>query len=51
MKRLEGVAKHYHWGSPEAIPALLGRSPDGHPYAEWWLGTHPGAPSTLDDGG
>ena len=50
MKRLEGVAKHYHWGSPEAIPALLGRSPDGHPYAEWWLGTHHAGEATLADG-
>jgi mannose-6-phosphate isomerase len=33
-----------------AIPEVLGVPADGRPWAEWWLGTHPGAPASLDDG-
>jgi len=29
---------------------MVGETPDGQPWAEWWMGTHPLAPSTLDDG-
>jgi mannose-6-phosphate isomerase len=29
---------------------MLGEAPDGRPWAEWWMGTHPIAPSTIDDG-
>lgn len=50
MDRVTGVAQHYAWGDVQAIPSLLGIEPDGRPWAEWWLGTHPGAPATLDDG-
>lgn len=48
---LHGRERHYAWGSPTAIPELLGRSPDGDPVAELWLGTHPAAPAEIDDGG
>ena len=48
--RVVGTAQHYDWGSANEIPALLGVSPDGRPWAEWWLGTHPAAPSFLADG-
>lgn len=50
MQRVTGSVQHYDWGSLDAIPKLLGRQPDGRPWAEWWLGTHPVAPSTLNDG-
>jgi mannose-6-phosphate isomerase len=50
MRRLTGIVQHYDWGSADAIPKLLSRPPDGRPWAEWWLGTHPTGPSTLDDG-
>jgi mannose-6-phosphate isomerase len=50
MERVNGVVQHYPWGDPEAIPGLLGVEPDGRPWAELWLGTHPNGPSTLDDG-
>lgn len=50
MRAIRGTAQHYAWGDPAAIPQLLGVPADGQPWAEWWLGTHPGAPSTLDDG-
>ena len=50
MHRVHGRAQHYAWGDPSAIPNLLGLEPDGRPWAEWWLGTHPIAPSTVEDG-
>jgi mannose-6-phosphate isomerase len=48
MHRLIGSVRHYPWGDPEAIPRLLGREPDGHPWAELWFGTHPSAPSLVE---
>jgi mannose-6-phosphate isomerase len=50
VQRVEGVVQHYDWGDPEFIPNLLGIEPDGRPWAELWLGTHPRGPSALDDG-
>ena len=50
MRRIEGVVQHYAWGDPTFIPELLGLEPDGRPWAELWLGTHPNGPATLDDG-
>ncbi len=44
---LDGRVQHYAWGSAEALPGFLGRPPDGRPWAEWWLGAHPQAPSTV----
>jgi len=44
---LEGRIQHYAWGSRESLPGFLGRTPDGQPWAEWWLGAHPSAPSTV----
>ena len=45
-----GHVQRYDWGSTDAIPAILGGNPDGTPWAEYWLGAHPKAPSTLSDG-
>jgi mannose-6-phosphate isomerase len=50
MRLVHGVVQHYDWGDTQAIPSLLGMPPDGRPWAEYWLGTHPLAPSSLDDG-
>lgn len=50
MQPLTGVVQHYAWGDSVAIPTMLGCEPDGQPWAEWWLGTHPGGPSTVADG-
>ncbi len=47
MERVVGVVQHYAWGDPSFIPDLLGARPDGTPWAELWLGTHPSAPSTA----
>jgi mannose-6-phosphate isomerase len=50
MHAVVGEVRHYAWGDPLFIPRLRGVEPDGRPWAEWWLGTHPAAPSSLDDG-
>ena len=44
---LENTIRPYAWGSPTAIPALLGLEPTGEPVAEMWIGAHPGAPSRI----
>ncbi|AXE26609.1 mannose-6-phosphate isomerase, class I [Streptomyces globosus] len=50
MDRLTNTIRPYAWGSPTAIPGLLGVQPTGEPQAELWMGAHPGAPSRLDRG-
>lgn len=45
MLRLEGVPRHYAWGSTTAIPRFLGRTADGRPVAELWFGAHVSGPS------
>ncbi len=48
---LETVVQHYAWGSRTLIPALLGLpAPTADPWAELWVGAHPGGPSLLPDG-
>jgi len=44
------VVQHYAWGDTEFLPRLLGVEPDGRPWAELWLGTHPNGPTVLRDG-
>jgi mannose-6-phosphate isomerase len=51
MWQLTNAVRHYPWGSRTVIPELLGESsPADRPYAELWMGAHPGAPSVLSDG-
>lgn len=50
MRAITGVVQHYAWGDDRFVPELLGRPPDGRPWAELWLGTHPSGPSRLSDG-
>ncbi|MDQ0684227.1 mannose-6-phosphate isomerase [Streptomyces achromogenes] len=50
MDRLDNTVRPYAWGSPTAIPHLLGIEPTGEPQAEMWMGAHPGAPSRTDRG-
>jgi mannose-6-phosphate isomerase len=50
VQDVEGVVQHYAWGDPTFIPTLLGIEPDGRPWAELWLGTHPSGPAHLRDG-
>ncbi len=50
--KLKGKVQHYGWGGFDYIPTLLGMDNDEHkPYAEYWLGAHPGAPAELDVNG
>jgi mannose-6-phosphate isomerase len=50
VRSVTGVVQHYAWGDHEFIPRLLGRQPDGRPWAELWLGTHPNGAATVDGG-
>ncbi|CAM5570800.1 mannose-6-phosphate isomerase, class I [Streptomyces canus] len=50
MDRLDNTIRPYAWGSPTAIPELLGVRPTGEPQAEMWMGAHPGAPSRTGRG-
>ncbi len=45
VQRVHGVVQRYAWGDPTFIPSLLGVEPDGEPWAELWLGTHPNGPA------
>ena len=47
MFAIEGVPRGYAWGSPTAIPELLGTPSDGTPVAELWFGTHVDSPSPI----
>lgn len=47
MYRLTHAVQSYAWGSPTAIPALLGLPVTGQPVAEAWYGAHPSAPSGV----
>lgn len=53
MYRLTNAIQHYAWGSPTAIPTLLGTEVTGEPVAEAWFGAHSSAPShcVREDGG
>jgi mannose-6-phosphate isomerase len=42
---LDNPIRDYAWGSPSAIPELLGAPPTGQPQAELWLGAHESLPS------
>jgi mannose-6-phosphate isomerase len=46
---LSNTPRDYAWGSLSAIAQLLGVPASGRPEAEYWLGTHPGSPSRIDD--
>src|SRR5699024_9779148 len=47
MFPLENPIQHYPWGSTKALCEFLRARPDGRPYAELWMGTHPLAPSRV----
>jgi mannose-6-phosphate isomerase len=50
VQPIRGAVQHYAWGDPEFIPHFLGAAPDGRPWAELWLGTHPNGPARLVGG-
>lgn len=46
--RLQGVVQHYAWGGNRFIPELIhAPNPEQRPYAELWFGSHPSAPSLV----
>jgi mannose-6-phosphate isomerase len=46
--KIKGIVQHYAWGGFDFLPQLLGiANEDKKPYAEYWLGAHPSAPSIL----
>ncbi len=46
--KLRGKLMHYAWGGYDFIPSLLGiGNPECKPFAEYWMGAHPLAPSEL----
>jgi len=47
LERLEGVSRHYEWGSRTAIPELLGLPASDRPWAELWFGAHPQGPALV----
>ena len=47
LEPLQGVARHYEWGSATVIPEMLGRPVTGEPWAELWFGAHPMAPAAV----
>ncbi|MDR3192571.1 MAG: mannose-6-phosphate isomerase, class I [Treponema sp.] len=48
LYKLQNTVKHYEWGSPVHIPALLGAdNSQAAPWAELWMGVHPGGPSRI----
>ncbi len=45
---MKNRVQKYAWGSPSAIPELLGEeNPSGEPWAELWMGAHPKSPSLI----
>jgi len=50
--KLFNKIKHYEWGSDKMLPDFLGIENDKNvPYAEMWMGTHPGGPSQIEING
>jgi len=49
---LKGVVRNYSWGGDSFIPRLLHVENKQHePFAEYWMGAHPSAPSSLNVNG
>lgn len=47
---LKGKVQHYAWGGHHFIPRLLNmNNTENIPYAEYWMGMHPLAPSVIID--
>jgi mannose-6-phosphate isomerase len=48
--KIQPKVQEYDWGNKTFIPSLLDIEADNKPKAELWMGTHSGAPATLEDG-
>ena len=51
MYEMRNPIRRYDWGSTEAIPELLGVTPDGGPQAELWIGAYESESSSVRIGG
>ena len=50
--RLCNEIKNYAWGSPDWISELCGKDNSSRePWAELWMGVHPGGPSLIEEDG
>ncbi|MFT4154538.1 mannose-6-phosphate isomerase, class I [Parafilimonas sp.] len=50
--KLKGKVQHYDWGGTEYIPHWLGiENKENKPFAEYWMGAHPSASSTIEVNG
>ncbi|MBV9986317.1 MAG: mannose-6-phosphate isomerase, class I [Chitinophagaceae bacterium] len=48
LYKLQGKILHYAWGGYDFLPSFLGiANTDHRPFAEYWMGAHPSAPSEL----
>jgi len=46
--KLQGKHRHYDWGGKTFLPNLMGVENVNHlPYAEYWMGAHPSAASSI----
>ena len=45
---LKGVIQNYKWGGDQFILDLLGEKYTKEPVAEYWMGAHVNAPSTVE---
>jgi len=46
--KLKGKVQHYAWGGTTYIPHWLGiENKENKPFAEYWMGAHPLASSTI----
>ncbi|HEY4107585.1 mannose-6-phosphate isomerase, class I [Puia sp.] len=47
--KLAGKVQNYAWGGSAFLPQLLRLpNPEGHPFAEYWMGAHDSAPADLE---
>ncbi|WP_428265688.1 mannose-6-phosphate isomerase, class I [Haliangium sp.] len=49
--RLQPSLQRYAWGDPGFLPAVLGLTSDGGPWAEAWFGDHPRGPARVGGAG
>ena len=47
--KLQGIHRHYEWGGQSFIPKLMHiDNATNKPFAEYWMGAHPSAPSIVE---
>jgi mannose-6-phosphate isomerase len=47
--KLQGIHRHYEWGGQSFIPKLMHiDNATSKPFAEYWMGAHPSAPSIVE---